>query len=87
MRIPCAALRPAEDTQSLTMWWLRRKPMLETPQEGASRQEKAMFNDPESNLAVAHQREREFIAQAERDRHAKAAREHSRTDTKSHDRR
>jgi hypothetical protein len=87
MRIRCAAHGPAEDTQSLTMWRPRRKPMLESPQEGASRQEKAMFNDPETNLAVAHQRERDLIAQAERERHVKAAREHSRSDKKSHDRR
>ena len=61
--------------------------MLESPREkGASRQEKAMFNDPESNLRVARQRERELIEQAERDRQAKAARQHSRSDTKNRDR-
>jgi hypothetical protein len=86
MRIHYEAHWPAEDTQSLTMWRPRRNPMLEIPQEGASRQEKAMFNDPETTLALARQRERELIAQAEQQRHAKAAREHSRSDTKSHDR-
>jgi hypothetical protein len=45
-----------------------------------------MFNDPESHLRVARQRERELIAQAEQDRQAKAARQHSRSDTKNRDR-
>jgi hypothetical protein len=59
----------------------------DTPGRGEQQtKEKAMFNDPESHLRVARQRERELIAQAEQDRQAKAARQHSRSDTKNRDR-
>ena len=47
-----------------------------------------MFNDPETNLRLARQRERELIAEADRERQAKAARDHGRgSDTRSHGRR
>ena len=47
-----------------------------------------MFNDPEIHRHLARDRERELIERANRERVAKAAREHGRSgDTKRRDRR